>query len=208
MAGKRIRLTPAQWAAIRQTWEYDPDEPNLIEAASRVAAKLGCETPSKQALSHRCLRDKTLGNEWQRRGSLAGINQAAQRKADALVEREEPPPRPRPQPTRGVDHPEDRAVVIQQAREEAEDRRAEVLARHRNEWRQVATLRQEALRDRQANPGQSFERAKLAKITAEMTSIQQAGERKAWGLDDIQIPDLSKKSDAELRAILEGKSLG
>jgi hypothetical protein len=209
MTGKRVILTPAQWASIRQTWEYDPDEPNLVEAASRVAAKLGCESPSKQALSKRYNQDKNLGHEWQRRGSLTGINQAAQRKADSLVDADgTPKPPPGPRPTPGVDNPAERAVIIQQAREESEDKRAEVLARHRQEWKQVATLRQEALRDRAGNPGQSFERAKLAKITAEMTSIQQAGERKAWGLDDISIPDLSKKSDAELRAILEGKSLG
>lgn len=202
----KVFLTPAQWAAVRQTWEFDPDEPTLIEAASRVAARLGCEAPSKQALSRRYTRDKELGHEWQRRGSLVGINQVAQRKADALVEDDGTPSGPRPTPTAAT--PEERAVLIQERREEAEDKRAKVLARHRQEWQQVATLRQEALKDRQANPGQSFERAKLAKITAEMTSIQQAGERKAWGLDDIQIPDLSKKSDAELRAILEGKSLG
>jgi len=205
---KRVALTPAQWAAIRQTWEYDHDEPTLIEAASRVAAKLGCESPSKQALSKRCSRDREMGHEWQRRGSLTGINQAAQRKADSLVDADGTPTPAGPRPTPGVENPAERAVILQHAREESEDKRAEVLARHRQEWKQVASLRQEALRDRLASPGQSFDRAKLAKITAEMTSIQQAGERKAWGLDDINIPDLSKKSDAELRAILEGKSLG
>jgi hypothetical protein len=202
----KVFLTPAQWAAVRQTWEYDSDEPTLIEAANRVADRFGCEAPSKQALSRRYTRDRELGLEWQRRGSMVGVNQAAQRKADALVEADGTPSGARPVPT--VVDPGERAVLIQQGREEAEDKRAAVLARHRQEWKQIAILRQEALNGRQANPGQSFERAKLAKITAETTSIQQAGERKAWGLDDIQIPDLAKKSDAELRAILEGKSLG
>jgi hypothetical protein len=45
-------------------------------------------------------------------------------------------------------------------------------------------LRQEAIADREADHKEAFERAKLAKITAEMTAIQQAGERKAWGLDN------------------------
>ena len=62
-------------------------------------------------------------------------------------------------------------------------RRAAVVARHQVEWEQVAALRQESLKVRHDDPGDAFQRAKLAKITAEMTAIQQAGERKAWNLD-------------------------
>lgn len=60
---------------------------------------------------------------------------------------------------------------------------AEVARRHRKEWEQVVMLRQEALAARKVDQKDAFEKAKLAKITAEMTAIQQAGERKAWGLD-------------------------
>ena len=63
------------------------------------------------------------------------------------------------------------------------ERRVAVVARHRTEWEQVAALRREALQVREDDPADAFQRAKLAKITAEMTAIQQAGERKAWGLD-------------------------
>lgn len=203
----QVLLTPAQWAAIRQCWEYDLDEPGYTEAASRTGHRLGFDPPSKQAISKRHTNDRLRGSPWQRLGSMMGINQAAQRKADALVEIEEPIHN-KPQITPTVTDPQERAAIIQQGREEAEDKRAAVLARHRTEWKQVAALRQEALKDRALQLTQSFERAKLAKITSEMTSIQQAGERKAWGLDDIQIPDLAKKSDAELRSILDGKSLG
>jgi len=203
----QVILTPAQWAAIRQCWEYDLDEPGYIEAAIRTGDRLGFVPPSKQAISKRHTNDRQRGSPWQRRGSLTGINQAAQRKADVLVEADYPIPS-KQQITPTVTDPQERAVIIQQGREEAEDKRAAVLARHRQEWKQVASLRQEALKDRASNPTQSFERAKLAKITAEMTSIQQSGERKAWGLDDVQIPDLSRKSDNELRAILEGRLLG
>lgn len=66
----------------------------------------------------------------------------------------------------------------------AADETAAVVRRHRQEWLQVVKLRQEALQDRAADAKEAFDRAKLAKITAEMTAIQQAGERKAWGLDD------------------------
>ena len=76
-------------------------------------------------------------------------------------------------------NPEKKAQAIDAAAEKV----AAVVDRHRQEWVQVATLRQEALRDRETNLPGAFNRAKLAKITAEMTAIQQAGERKAWGLD-------------------------
>lgn len=68
----------------------------------------------------------------------------------------------------------------------AADETAALVRRHRQEWVQVAALRQEALAARQENQKEAFDRAKLAKITAEMTAIQQAGERKAWGLDTAQ----------------------
>jgi len=63
---------------------------------------------------------------------------------------------------------------------------AEVVHRHRKEWEQVVMLRQEALKVRTEDQKEAFDRSKLAKITAEMTAIQQAGERKAWGLDKAE----------------------
>ena len=77
-------------------------------------------------------------------------------------------------------NPKKKAAAIDAAADET----AAVVRRHRQEWVQVAKLRQEALERRVRDPKESFERAKLAKITAEMTALQQAGERKAWGLDD------------------------
>jgi len=68
----------------------------------------------------------------------------------------------------------------------AADETAAIVRRHRQEWVQVAGLRQEALAARAGDQSDAFNRAKLAKITAEMTAIQQAGERKAWGLDTAQ----------------------
>lgn len=77
-------------------------------------------------------------------------------------------------------NPKKKAAAIDAAADET----AAVVRRHRQEWLQVVELRQEALAARGADEKEAFERAKLAKITAEMTAIQQAGERKAWGLDD------------------------
>lgn len=55
---------------------------------------------------------------------------------------------------------------------------ATVLDRHRREWSAARALSIEAIRDR------NFDKAKLAKITAETIGIIQAGERKAYGIED------------------------
>lgn len=59
----------------------------------------------------------------------------------------------------------------------------ELLERHRKEWTVARSLSAEAVRTRLTNPGQAFDRAKLAKITAETLKLVQEGERKAFGLD-------------------------
>lgn len=76
-------------------------------------------------------------------------------------------------------NPKKKAAAINAAADET----AAVVRRHRQEWLQVVALRKEALAAREADEQEAFQRAKLAKITAEMTAIQQAGERKAWNLD-------------------------
>ena len=57
------------------------------------------------------------------------------------------------------------------------DQRAQVLDRHRREWAAPRKLSYEAVQSR------DFEKAKLAKITAETLQIIQANERKAWGIE-------------------------
>lgn len=197
------RLTDSQWQAIRTVWEYDPDEPSLTVAAERAAKKHSFVAPTKGTVSKRISADKTAGNAWERRASMAGINQAAHRKADAMVDSDGEKRQTETETEtkgNGVSDKKEQA-----AREDSEDLRAEVIARHRSEWKQVAGLRQEALRDRISNPDVSFGRAKLAKITAEMTKIQQDGERKAWGLDELGDFDPSKLSDEELERIIQGR---
>ena len=100
-------------------------------------------------------------------------------------------------------------AMAQASRTESEDLRAEVTARHRQEWKQVAILRQEALAVRVSNPDQAMVKAKLAKIVAETTAIQQAGERKAWGLDILVDPGALKDlTDQQLEDIINGKVAG
>lgn len=55
--------------------------------------------------------------------------------------------------------------------------RAAILARHRTEWQAPRKIAYEAVKTN------NFDKAKLAKITAETLGIIQANERKAWGLD-------------------------
>ena len=67
-----------------------------------------------------------------------------------------------------------------QKKAEALDRAAEakaaVITRHQREWDRHQSIMDEALSEG------SFDKAKLAKITAETIKIRQEGERKAWGL--------------------------
>lgn len=177
------------WDAIRIAWEYDKDEPSMMVATRRAAEKHGFIPPSKTSVHRRMLSDKKNKNPWERRASLVGINQAAHRKADAMVYSD------------GERKAEVSAGIEQAVRSESEDARAEVLARHRNEWKQVVQLRQESIAVRKTDPDSAFNKARLAKIMAEITKIQQDGERRAWGLDDSGF-DPSKLSDKELDDVI------
>lgn len=71
---------------------------------------------------------------------------------------------------------------------EADRIREDVLERHRKEWAAPRALSAEALRLRDRDPLKAFERAKLAKITAETLKLVQDGERQALGLDTKDNP--------------------
>lgn len=196
------RLDPALWAEIRRHWEYDPDEPSLQVAASRAAEKHSFNPPTKASIHERLKKEG-----WERRGTMAGVNQSAHRKADALVEADGSRAETR-QPDGKPDGKPDvsGAQKRQASREESEDKRAEVLARHRQEWRQVAVLRQEALAKRTTDAADAFLRLKIAKISAETTMLQQVGERRSWGMDTPDAADVSKMTDAQLEALVKGKA--
>jgi hypothetical protein len=85
--------------------------------------------------------------------------------------------------------PDQKSEVIKQiADDDAIAKRAELLARHRREWAAPRAMSAEAVQSRDLDPIKAFDRAKLAKITAETLSIVQNGERKAWGLDVGELP--------------------
>lgn len=113
---------------------------------------------SKQAVSKRA---KDGG--WVRKAdNLAQMAARAHAKADKLIDRQ-------------VDK------TVESKRADAEEQRvavrAQVLERHRSEMNASRKKVYEALQ------GGDFERAKLAKITAEALQIIQNSERKSWGLD-------------------------
>lgn len=60
----------------------------------------------------------------------------------------------------------------------AADAVAAVMRRHKAEWERHQALIDEALE------AGDFDKAKLAKITAETLKIRQEGERRAWGISD------------------------
>lgn len=199
------RLSNEQWQAIRNAWECDPDSPSYEVAASRAGKKFSFTPPSKSNVYARCRKES-----WERKGTMNGINISAQRKADSLVDSdgERTKQNEQNESSGGKQNAVSSAALVQASREESEDKRAEVTARHRNEWRQVAVLRQESLALRNSNPSLAMDKARLAKISAEITTLQQAGERKAWGLDVIIDPaDIKNLSDAELDMILSGRTV-
>ena len=198
----RRLITEEQWAAIRTSWEFDPDEPSDETAARRAAERLKFQAPNRPAVFKRRRKDEAAGNPWERRGTMNGIVHAAQRRADTMVTADG-------EAKETAETRQGNEVLAQKAqaaREESEALRAEVISRHRQEWRAVFLLRNEAIKERTYAPENSDRKAKLAKIIAETTRIQQEGERKAWGLDvGVNPDDIRKMSDQELEAIVKGK---
>lgn len=119
-------------------------------------------------VSKQAVQKRAKDGGWVRRAdNLAQMAARAHAKADASIDR---------QVDRGVDL----------KRPEAEDARvaarAAVLERHRTEMNASRKKVYEAL------TSGDFEKAKLAKITAEALQIIQASERKAWALDAGEQP--------------------
>lgn len=144
------RLTADEWTAIRQQYETDPRL-----SFGDLAEKHGI---SKQAIHKRATVEK-----WERVLSLAELNARAQTRADHLVD--------------GRVDAETLASTRKAGVDEATERRAAVLDRHRKEVDAPRKLVYQAIQSG------DLEKAKLAKTVAETLRIAQELERKAWGLD-------------------------
>lgn len=95
---------------------------------------------------------------------------------------------------------------LAEAVDRAASAKAEVILRHKGEWRKHQALIDAAL------AACDLERAKLAKITAETLKIRQEGERRAWGIrdsveearKDVCVSfDLSRMSSAQIEEMVD-----
>lgn len=198
------RLTRDQWQAIRKVWEHDLNRPTLSKAAKIAAKKYNFDAPSTAAVSRRAEQDRLNGYPWDRGGTMKGINKNAQIKADYITSGEDDDAinyqrtGTHPLTGRSLSRAEMEGADV------AEDMRAEVIARHRSEWKVSIVLRNEALINRKVDIKKSLELAKLAKMAAEMIYMQQTGERRAWGLEEFNL-DMSKLTDEQLQDVINGK---
>lgn len=126
--------------------------------------------------------DKSLISRNARKGGwLQDVSGVVDRKVNAKVN--------------GIVHtvdPKKRAAAIDAAAE----KKAAVIERHRQEWSQHQRIVDEAVKN------EDLGKAKLAKITAETIQIRQAGERKAWGIIDVDVRPRDETATPRLNLIL------
>lgn len=157
-----------RFAAARAIYEGTPGM-SLAKAAEQVGI-------GKSSLERRARAEG-----WRKNHVMGQMTEAAQKAADAFKMRvAELGPE--------ADAEQKQVIVAEVVEEHAIDLRAKMLDRHRREWAAPRAMSAEAVSLRLSDPYKSFERAKLAKITAETLKIVQDGERKAWGLDVGELP--------------------
>jgi hypothetical protein len=146
------------WETARRTWESDPKQ-----TFESIAQDMGV---SRVAVSKRANR---ADDPWSRPQNMREIVDKAQRRADARE-------------VAAKVSAEAAKVAVETRKEsvaeEATELRANVLERHRADWsehRRLFTL---------AEIKADFEAGKSAKISAEMLTLRQKGERAAYGIED------------------------
>lgn len=182
----RQLISEEQWKEARILWESD-DKISYGDVAKKLSI-------SKQAVGKKA---KVEG--WQRKMNLQKVAAEAYRQADrksveADLSREtfaaspskgasgvDVPTKKEVPPESVEAEPVDASLMTSEERAEAEAvrKRAEILARHRQE---AMTARANIYASMQKK---DFELGKVAKINAEALQIVQNLERKAWGLDSV-----------------------
>jgi len=154
------RLTKDQWAEARIKWESGP-----TESFSSVGEALG--------VSHVAVMKTAKRDGWVKSGSLPSINRAAQIRADAAEVAEGVTSEVTGQVTGGP-----AKSPLPASTELSTDLRSKLIQSHRAEWRNHAKLfkLEPILADYKKH-------GTAGKISAEMLSIRQKGERIAWGMD-------------------------
>lgn len=177
-----MRIDDDLWKVIRYEWETD-HEITLRALAERHG--INFSTISKKA--------KTEG--WKRLKTLSEINELAHKKADALAALVSPSSTTEPiesTKSTGNQQTDRRVEIIRQS--ESVDIRAEINARHRDEWLELEGFRKTALlamkNAHKSGNKDGWAIAKTAADTAKsnmaVLEIKQNGERRAWGLDVMQ----------------------
>lgn len=198
------RLTSDQWAEMRAAWEASPKQ----GIAWLVRKEGGPFDVTEEAVRQRRAREG-----WTKRGHLGSVAERAQIAADgprlAPPDPELGPPELGPEESAdsgassaGAEPAGGPELAPGAAEKSAVELRAELLQKHREEWKAARALLYRSMRLGRAATG--FEAAKFAKISAETLSLIQHGERKAWGLDAAQA-DLKQLSDEELERIASGR---
>ena len=209
------KLTPDQWDEIRARYEGGL-------SATKLAAKYGV---TRQGIMKRVNKE----------GWIQDLSRDIERTTRAKVQRT-PVERPQDIDTQGAEQevtyptaeklpPRNRKKLTHERREVIEsesDKLAKIILRHREEWNIPDTMLITALKvggvmpwsdkDRAAGLPEKhakdsmFDMLKSARITIEILSMKQNGQRRAWGLDRIEQPrddnpnmdGLASLSDEEL----------
>lgn len=163
------RLTADQWADVRAEWEGEP-----TATFNALADKHGINVSN--------ISRKADKEGWAKRNQLGVINESASRKADAMVDSDG-----NANPKRKTQNQPAKLALAQ--REQSEDVRALVQARHRQEWAELEQFRKAALAQMKAahEGSKAWREAKIAAETAATNiralDIKQQGEARAWMLD-------------------------
>lgn len=145
--------------AARYDWEKIRAEYEVGATQSELARTYGCCRSAIQ---------KRIEKEGWMQDITASVNRLTEAKVAGVVA--------------GCD-PQKKAEAL----DKAAQKKADVIAKHKQEWAKHQKWIDEAL----ANG--DFNAAKLAKITAETIRIRQDGERRAWGIVDTDVRAQAEK---------------
>lgn len=183
----RTRKHVDPWSLARARYEIDP-----LENFTRLSKDL--------KVSRQYVAKRATAEGWVKALDSGGLAHAANVAADktpppplATIGQPPPmPPAPTPLPAPGAPRPPETLVapggsmdLAAAATTAAIAQRADILSRHRNEWRVARGLWQEVI------AGRSKPNAELSKLALRMTmglKTIQEGERRAWGLDMPEAP--------------------
>lgn len=196
------RLSKDQWRHVQDAWQYNPAQPTYAEAGKLASEKFGFPAPGKTTIESRAKKEG-----WERRGSMDGVNLEAQRRADLVAKK--PDAGQNSDGSAGFekfisDLSESAKAGIE--RENSIDVRTKITVEHREEWAQVGVMRDEAAAMRKKSVDAATEKMKLAKLMAEVTTLKQNGERKAWGMEIQTDPGaMQNYTQEQLEALASGK---